>query len=1228
MLKKSATLFVVIAFALNASAILIDRLLEKTVDSKCKMAIIEARKGNYAKAEALLKNALTQTRNAPDVLSDYIRILSWQRKYPEILIFAAKFAKDAGIKEDVPSIIATAPLKTGFYKQALTFYKLALKKKPGNSSYIAGYVEACVKLNRYEEAHEIISRRYGDASFLSKERKFFLDAQMSYIFHRQAVYEARNGKFKEALRHIRRAAELSLDKRPVIVDMIVILAWSGRYREALLNFRGLELTMMQSFSSSKKSSPPNKYAEETMRDAQSQIDKSLPPYLLKTVAWSACQMGDFETGAKLYARDLKIHPQDADVAKALKHANMMIEKKRQNIRAKQISGISPRPLKKPNAKMIDSKVDAGIYKNTKKPDEARLSDSRSNLLKKTTLKKANATRTSILKSNQRFTRLLDLAERKSSRVINTMKLYEELLRTGKSGKTNWATVLGMDPEVYDQALDFVRKAGENGTIPADVVNAGVPRIRHGKALALARSGKTKNALEIMADLHGQAPNDISFLSDYLVLLSWNAEWKKTGSVYIKLPNKLKTQLPAYSLLEVSTAYTRTGNNDAAVEIIEKVLADDPKNIHAWTLLGAVRKRQRKFMSAYKAFARAAELSHGQINAMDAKYRLLADVMAVEGAKKLIRSTGEKVSPEITTILDANEASLRIQWKEPKEAIVLLDRNLKDAGVADPEHPTKKEMENPVARRAFFDRILAYDHAKEMTKATRDVDLLEAYEITMPIWLTGASADALLYLKRPEEALKKCDIALVNLSKSGRNHYPDNVTILMLKYYALIDLERHDDAKKIIDKLAESLPSYAVIDGVYRKNWDAVTALDESAWWYNYNNQPDIAAEKFSNLLDQAPNNSNFLTGLAYSHYYRGWPRMAHEEFSMAKTVEPENISAQIGYCRTLNELDQGTKAREIAAELAKKKPRDLRIKRLERDLELQDMRTISLDMVGSTTTWDSWFNIKLRLEQPIEAYRSVYTETEWMYRKRSHGEEKKNYKGHLVRGRAGANWRLSRNWYSRIGISFPLDGSDDVGGSAGLTYKDDYWTISTDFNSRTTDMPSRALHEGLYGINWASSINYRTSEKFNATISYRNLYLSDHNDMNQVGLTLDRQIYSSAHVEGRLALLNDLEMWKHKNPEAGYYSPRLAYTCQIAPMIEHTWYKRYDTSFTNRLTCGGGFKTEKDFNVSPVGFAKFEEDCRFTDTFGIIVGSTVSYDTEDGDGSMGLAVFMKLQWRF
>jgi tetratricopeptide (TPR) repeat protein len=821
-----------------------------------------------------------------------------------------------------------------------------------------------------------------------------------------------------------------------------------------------------------------------------------------------------------------------------------------------------------------------------------------------------------------------MAEEKLRGAFDSMNKFMELLRTGKSGKDDWAAVLGMKPEKYDRAIEFVREAGRRGIIPLTSVASIVPRLRHGKALALARKGRTAEALLVMTELHKRSPEDLSFLSDYLVLLSWNGEWRSTVHEYSKLDGEMKAKLPTYAALEVATALKNTGKYDEATRIIKKIIAAHPKNAHAWLLLGAIHKRRREFMSAFRAFARSAELSKGGRRAVDAKYRLLADVMAVGAARDLLRKQGDKVSPEILELLNANEAALRIQWKEPKKAIRLLDRNLREAGVANPERPTRDELENAAARRSFFDRILAYNYAKEMKRAVRDIDLMKEYGIETPVWLAGAAADSLLYVRRPEEALAICDEAIAKLAEKGMNRYPDNFEPSLMKFYALVDLERHDEAKKLMDNLAETLPSYALKNGVYRKNWDAVTVLMEDAWWYNYNNQPDVAAEKFEELLDKAPNNSDFLSGLAYSHYYRGWPRMALDEFAVAKTIEPDNLSPKVGYCRTLNELDGCAEARRMAAELAKKKPKDLRVQRLKRDLELQEMRVLSLDMEGSTTNWDTWFNVTMKLEQPIEPYRSVYAKTKWMYRKRNHGEEKKGYKAHLVRGWAGADWRLSRDWWGRASISFPLDGTDDVGGAVGLTYKDDYWTVSTDFDSRTTDMPSQALHQGLYGMSWSGSVNYRTSEKFNATVSYRNLYLSDHNDMNQFDLNLDRQIYTSAHVEARLALLNNLEMWKRKEPEIGYYSPRLAYTCQLAPMIEHTWYKRYETSFTNRLTCGGGLKTEKHYGISPAGFVKFEEDCRFTDTFGILVGSTVSYDTEDGDGSMGLAFFMKLRWMF
>ena len=81
-------------------------------------------------------------------------------------------------------------------------------------------------------------------------------------------------------------------------------------------------------------------------------------------------------------------------------------------------------------------------------------------------------------------------------------------------------------------------------------------------------------------------------------------------------------------------------------------------------------------------------------------------------------------------------------------------------------------------------------------------------------------------------------------------------------------------------------------------------------------------------------------------------------------------------------------------------------------------------------------------------------------------------------------------------------------------------------------------------------------------------------------------------------------------------------------MIEHTWFKRYEKSFVDRVYVGLGRQWQKNYTGKPVGYITYEQDVRISDTLILLVGATQSLRNYDGDHVHNFTVYSTIKNKF
>ena len=198
---------------------------------------------------------------------------------------------------------------------------------------------------------------------------------------------------------------------------------------------------------------------------------------------------------------------------------------------------------------------------------------------------------------------------------------------------------------------------------------------------------------------------------------------------------------------------------------------------------------------------------------------------------------------------------------------------------------------------------------------------------------------------------------------------------------------------------------------------------------------------------------------------------------------------------------------------------------------------------------------------------------------------------------------------------------------AGLAYNPfDQLTLTGFYNSYTLNMPPKALLFGHKGQEANVSAEYRMSEDFIATAGFSNVWVSGGNVNQTYSWRLDKGIYSSADWKFRIALEGSTST--NSKVDTDYYSPKYYTSIYLVPMVEHLWYRRYETSITDRMFIGAGPHWEKDFNCRSQYYLRYEQEYHLTDYFGFKIGGKVGKERYGDDSPIGWGLYTNLTWKF
>ncbi|OGV41720.1 MAG: hypothetical protein A2X48_14000 [Lentisphaerae bacterium GWF2_49_21] len=1162
--------------AFSTSADILDDLFARNTDSQRRQAVVNARNGKYDEAAAGIKKVLAETKNAPDVLCDAVVIFKWAGRYDEALKAYDGIPKDFKIPEPVQVEMAVVYCKLGKYSESASLFEKYLQKNEKDESLVRLMVEACANSGNSEKALKYLdARSKGLKEIPEWMRKLYARAQ-----HGKAVEAAKAGRHQESLDILKGLLKNNENDVAMMSDYILVLSWAGRKDEARNLYdeyykeRKAPAYLAKEIASMPVENKPSAIKPERAATEETSVQKTEKPEMA------------VEPETDRLIRDGKLNEAIDEISRKISSAG------------------KDRELLNKSLSQIHSKAVHDARNG--KYDEALVI----------------------------FDRLIELNYEKPVILADKIMVlvWAEKYKDAIAVYSNYKDSYSPKANVFDAAGTAYRRTGRYAEAidcyeKSLALNGDNPSAVKGKAFSMVGAGHAAEAQSFIRDEMKKYQKPPKWL-EMLPCEAYIVEGR-----YDEAGNFLKTYLKnnpddadAKRMLVETLIQEKTGIQEA-MKISDELIAADPSNPDLLFLKVTLLQLSRKYIEAYDLNQKILSINKFYRPSVNAKYHILLDIKAAILADQMLKDSGDDVSYAVKKRIMGDLAAEQLSWKDYRKAIDIIDGNIltyeKYKGI-----PEAAEDAEQLKIRARFDRILALFQAEKMQDLIKEYENLRKEGIDTPSWLRQNVASAYLYCRQPDTALAMYRELHEELKKSGKDSYPDNYLTLQGIYACLIELEDQRAADEILEFLEKETPAFARPDGVYIENPDKMDVAVERGWWYIYNDQLSYADEYLTDLHYRAPYNTNIRTALAYVHYYRGWFRLALEEFQISATLDPKDKAAQIGMAYTLNENDEWEQARSLAAELAKTYPADLAVKKLQRSLELQEKRTLTIDSNYSNEgSFVDGSGITIRLDQPIYPDRKIYTEMLWLLTSQPKDSNQEGKRRNIFRGAIGFDWRLDRD-LSIFGEASMDYHAENPGFMAGLRYKPtDHLTLTGFYNSYTLNMPPKALLFGKKGQEANISAEYRFSEDLIVNAGFSNVWVSDGNLNQTYSWKIDKGLYSSAYWKFRVALEGSTTT-NTKYRDSEYYAPKYYTSIYLVPMVEHLWYRRYETSITDRMFIGIGPHWEKGFNCKSQYYLRYEQEYHLTDYFGFIVGGKAGKERYGSDSPFSWGLYSTLTWKF
>ncbi len=530
------------------------------------------------------------------------------------------------------------------------------------------------------------------------------------------------------------------------------------------------------------------------------------------------------------------------------------------------------------------------------------------------------------------------------------------------------------------------------------------------------------------------------------------------------------------------------------------------------------------------------------------------------------------------------------------------------------------------RRLRLDRLVALRDRVRMEEAAREGEALRSGG-ALPPYAEEAYADALLYLRRPEEAS-----AAYRRVLAGSNADVPDETRLMARYglfYASVEAEDFDTVYATIDSLANDEPIWRMYrdDPTRHDNPERAYSEVQAAAARQYGNQLADAWARITRIADAAPANKWARLTLYQVANARGWPRRAETEGEIAASLDPDSVETKIALVEIAMANYRFAEAQRMVGDLLALYPENWHVRRLARELQanlswvLESEVKPSQSNGGGANAAGNALTAQTRLmTQPIADNWRLFAVTDYA---NSNPPE-----GFVDRTRlsAGLEWRIP---YLTATL-YPTQSWGTLtkaGGGATLDWRaTDQIRLAFSGELYSWDTPLRALLHGITADSYSMKATYRWDESrsLSGTISY--LPFTDGNQRFNAGAVFTQNLINVPHFD--LSATGEVFASQNNRPTAPYYNPDRDLTVDAGLLAEHMIWRRYESSWVQALSINAGVYAEAHFQPNSIATVNYEHRWHFDPFTELHYGLQLQRRVYDGSVENTAALTLGMRWKF
>lgn len=778
----------------------------------------------------------------------------------------------------------------------------------------------------------------------------------------------------------------------------------------------------------------------------------------------------------------------------------------------------------------------------------------------------------------------------------------------------------------------------------------VSEAEYKRLIELARGGDYDRALRRLATLVKAFPGEPRFLYDYITVLGWAGRDEQVLEQLLRIDidrapayvadtvgksarnqRQYDTAIQIYrsalkkqqgrqqSILGLALALVDKGDHEAAVEVLQPLLKRTPAPVPALEILAYIQERRRDFTSALSAYDRILELQPDHRGARRGRILAALRLGMPHLASEMAGRNPDVLSESDRQAIKGDLAAMTIRWGrlysvDPGERYRNTDRAIELLQQQINEYPDKTSA---AAVRARLDLMVAYRDRRRMEEAVAIHKALEPEGVEIPYYALAAAGDAYLYLHQAQTAVPLLEAAFARRS--------DDIDIGMSLFYAYADSGNLNAALSHIDRLATRQPEWILPPGGSQREWnpDRLQADIAAALGRAYADDLEEAQQRLAALARQAPNNTNVRKELGHIYLWRGWPRLALDEFLSVLTLDPNHLGAQTGLVEATAMTGDLVAADAALVPLVERYGDDTEVRRLERRRQTRQLRELWVQALGGSSSGSAEGSDDLGYETYL--YDAPWTSTLRPFVHGYYAEATYYDKSvHYDRLGVGLHYR-SRN----IELRGELDdgSSTDPGLALQLAWSaDDFWSLRAGLDSRSDNVPLQAHGEGIYGWSATLGVEYRFHEGRSLGFEFQHLGLSDGNNRRIFSVYGRQRLFTSS----RYKLDGTLYLYQQRNSKSGapYFNPSQDRSAEITLANEWLTYRHYEKTFRQRLLISAGRNSQRGFGNDTVGSLAYEHHWDLNDRLGFSYGLSRLRSVYDGVTEFANRFFLRLYTRF